>query len=179
MTKNVILKRITSAACAVILLTTSFIFSVSAEESTNEDLKASVYFWNLASTLEEYGGTYNEELVPGASGKISSPGSYGGTCSIPLDLIPELDHLYYGALYPTTLAANQYNNGATFKMVITITLGVSGSYSGDKVPLMLVSISPVLFVEPVVLPFPAMVNFPLIQVILILLFGMILLMIKF
>lgn len=92
-----------------------------AEEET--EYTYSTIFWNLAKSTEAYGGMLGGQTVEGASGKTNLT-----SFSIPLNLDPELNHLYIGAYYPSTLV--DLMPGATYKMVITLTLGASGNYTG-------------------------------------------------
>lgn len=130
MIKSAVIRRIASVSCAAILAAV-LCFSSSAADSTEHEYKSTVYFWNLASPLEEYGGTVDGVLISGATGRVTGGSLTDGTFSVPLNLNESLNHLYYGAYYPTTLSGNEYDNSATFKMVVTITTGATGSYTGS------------------------------------------------
>lgn len=132
MIKSSTIKRIASAACAAIFLVAFSIPAFAVDDTSGTDYKATVYLWNLANANEEYGGTVDGVLIQGATGRATA--STGGTItSVPLNLNDDFNRFYFGAVFPTNL--NNYDNSATFKMVVTITLGVTGSYSGTAVPL--------------------------------------------
>lgn len=108
-----------------LFLVLSLSVSVFAEETTESPETEYTYnkiVWNLAKSTEAYGGQLNGVVQANASGVIS-----GTTLSVPLTN-SSYNRLYLGAQYPKLL--NDFQNQAIYKMVITITMGATGDYTG-------------------------------------------------
>lgn len=117
--------------CLLTCLFLVFGFSVSAfaedTVSTETEYTYNKIVWNLAESTEAYGGQLYGVVQANASGVIS-----GTTLSVPLTN-SSFNRLYLGAQYPKIY--NDFANQAIFKMVITLTMGPTGSFEGTNVQL--------------------------------------------
>lgn len=98
-------------------------FAEETTESTETEYTYNKIVWNLANSSEAYGGQLGGVVQPNASGVIS-----GSALSVPLSVV-DYNRLYLGAQYPKLL--NDFQNQAIYKMVITITMGATGDYTGS------------------------------------------------
>lgn len=107
------------------LLTFSILVSltVSATEYVPQ-----TYCYNLHANGENYGGYLDGVAVAGASGA-----SLTGTFSVPTNLDSRFKSLLLGAYYTSSPSTDVE---ATYKFVITITTGVSGSYTSSVAPVL-------------------------------------------
>lgn len=108
-----------------LLLTFSILiaFTVSATEYVPQ-----TYIYNLYANGENYGGYLDGVSVTGATGS-----SQTGTFTVPLSLDTRFKSLLLGAVYKSNLGLDV---DATYKFVVTITTGASGSYTSTSSPVL-------------------------------------------
>ena len=113
------------ALVALALCATLSIMAVLPVSAT--DYTPTYYTFSLYASGETYSGYLDGALVNGALGRSST-----GTFTIPLDLDARFKWVKIGANYGTV----SYDVGASYKFVITLTLGTTGSYVDASAPLL-------------------------------------------